>query len=484
MSGAKTPADLEKEAAKKQKEIQKWEKEKARPKRKWYLAYLVLIISLVYITDEVASQIGTLMKTEIANDMLASAGEKSVGMLDILNMISIPFMGIAMLYKPLADRFGRKIFLVINTFGMSLGMFIIFLSNNILLYSIGYIIIMFFIPHDTQVVYIMEAAPAKHRAKLYSVIKCIATLGIMMVPLFRKIFMAETSQWRMVYLVPAIVGLVTSFIGLLFARETDAFIDQRLCYLNLSDEELEAQKAAKKEENAQGGIIHGFRFAFRHKQLRWLFIAMGLCNIGYLLAMDYQVIMSYGYATSEFASGLFDTFDKALEYASVNQVTAAAFMFPVGSALVQLFVGFIADSKSRRASALYSSIVSTVGMLAMWYGAYHGWNAYLVGFFSGLCIGGYWAVGDLVGLMVGESSPTNLRSSIISASALGMAGGCGVTYLVGLPLVTLLGNSYAGIVCLCLALPGAVLCFLAMLFKIKDTTGLDLEAVTGCEWDG
>lgn len=65
-----------------------------------------------------------------------------------------------------------------------------------------------------------------------------------------------------------------------------------------------------------------------------------------------------------------------------------------------------------------------------------------------------------------------------------MAGGCGVTYLVGLPLVTLLGNSYAGIVCLCLALPGAVLCFLAMLFKIKDTTGLDLEAVTGCEWDG
>lgn len=468
---------------KKQKEIRKWEKEKARPRNKWYLAYLVMIISLVYITDEVASQIGTLMKTEIANDMLAKYGESSVGMLDILNMISIPFMGIALLYKPLADRFGRKVFLVINTFGMALGMFLIFISQNIILYVTGYVIIMFFIPHDTQVVYIMESAPPKHRAKIYSVIKCIATLGIMMVPLFRKIFMTDTSKWRMVYMVPAIVGFATSFIALLLARETDAYIDQRLRFLRLSDEEIEEEKLAKKTENAQGGIINAFRFIFRHKQLKWLFIAFAFVNIGYLLAIDYQVIMSYGYADSMFKTGAFTLFEDALEYVGVNQITSAAFMFPVGSAVVQLFMGFIADGRNRRSAALYTSSISTIALILMWYGAYHGWNAYLVGFFSGLCIGGFWASGDIIDIMVGESSPTNLRSSIISAAAIGMAAGCAVTYIAGIPLVTLLGNRFAGTICLCLAVPGEILCFLTLLLKIGDTTGLDLDKVTGCEWD-
>ena len=73
------------------KEIQKWEREMARPKKNGYLAWLIFVICLIYITDEVASQIGTLMKTEIANDLFAHFGESSVGMLDILSMIVVPF---------------------------------------------------------------------------------------------------------------------------------------------------------------------------------------------------------------------------------------------------------------------------------------------------------------------------------------------------------------------------------------------------------
>ena len=99
------------------REIERRERQLTKPRGKWYFPYLVLIIALVYITDEIASQIGTLMKTEIANDMLSHFGQSSVGALEILSMISVPFLALGIVYKPLSDRFGRKPLLVLNTFG-------------------------------------------------------------------------------------------------------------------------------------------------------------------------------------------------------------------------------------------------------------------------------------------------------------------------------------------------------------------------------
>ena len=249
-----TPEKLKKIQLKREKEIAKWEKERAKPKSRYYFAYLVFIIALIYATDEIASQIGTLMKTEIATDLLAKYGESSIGILDILGIVAFPFQGLSLLYKPLSDRYGRKLFLIINTLGMGIGLFFVFLSNNIALYVIGLamlviflsdnlflyfvgaVLVQFFVPHDMQVVYVTESSPPKHRAKIFSLVKCVSTLGLMLIPLLRRTLMADASEWRNVYLIPAFVGIITSLIALLFAREPDTFIDSRLRYLRMSDE--------------------------------------------------------------------------------------------------------------------------------------------------------------------------------------------------------------------------------------------------------
>ena len=478
-----TPEQLQKRAEKKAREIRKWEKEKARPKKSCYLAYLIFLISLVYVTDEIASQINTLMKTEIANDLMARFGNSSVGMLDIIGFVAIPFQALAIFVKPLSDRFGRKVFLIVNTLGMGLGLFVIGAFDGLAAYLIGTVIMFFFVPHDVQVVYIMESSPAKHRAKIYSVIKCVATLGVMLVPVFRKLFMTDVSRWRAVYLIPGLVGLASGLIALLFARETDAFIDSRLRYLRMTDAELAAEEAKKTAQDQQGGFFSGLKFVFSHQQLKWVFVVTALCNCGAIMTMHYQVILSYGYAQHYLSEGLYQTLDAALNAAGVGAVTQALFLFPVGSAFAQLFVGFFADGLGRKNSDVIMTGAALLSFVLFAFGAKQAWNPYLVGLFCGAAIGSYWGTTDINALIAAESAPTNLRSSVISAQFLAIGVGYVVAYGIGLPLITKLGNTAVTAVTLCLAVPGMIASLLFMITKVHDTKGVDLEKVTGTEWD-
>lgn len=464
-----------------EREIKHWEKEKNRPKGRYYIAYVIFIIALIYAVDEIASQITTLMKTEIANDLFAT--ENSIGLLNILTILVVPFQALGLLYRPLADRFGRKVFLIINTFGMSLALLVIFLSRNVIVYFIGACMVQFFIPHDMHVVYIMESSSPKQRARTYSVIKFVANMGVMLIPLMRKLMMENASEWRNVFLVPAIVGLVASFIALLLARETDSFIDSRLRYLRLTDEERQAEKEKKALDNAQGGLIPALKFALKHKQLRWLYITSALMNIGFIATIDYQAIMTYGYATSALNSGLFATLNDAVNAVSTGVITEALFLFPIGSAVAQVIMGFVSDIKGRKLAAIVTALNCLISFILFIVGANLGWSPYFVGLMCGACIGSYYSSNDVIIMMIGESSPTNLRSSTMSAQFIVTGIGVVISYGISLPLTSILGNTVVGIVAFCLLVPGFISGFISLVKKCHETKGIDMETVKGDEWD-
>ncbi len=474
---AMSPAQLKRE-----KEIARWEKEKAKPKKNFYFIYLVFIIALIYATDEIASQIGTLMKTEIANDLFDS--DKAAGLLDMLSIFAIPFQAIGLLYRPLADRWGRKTFLVINTFGMSFALLIIYLSNNIPLYVIGACLVQFFIPHDMHVVFIMESSPSKQRASIYSSIKFFANMAVLLVPVLRDKLMETASEWRNVYFIPAIVGVVTCFIALFFARETDAFIDSRLRYLKMTDEEREAEKLKKSAENAQGGLITALKFALSHKQLRWLYITSAFVNIGFIGTVSYQVILSYGYAGHYVKTGMFAELGKeVLNFVSTGDVTAAIFLFPVGCAVSQVIMGFVSDASGRKSAAITTAFNCLLSFVLFWVGASNAWHPYIVGFLCGAFVGSYYSTNDVLIMMVGESSPTNLRSSCMSAQFIVTAVGYAFSYVVHFIVVALAGDKAIGVESLSLLVPGLSIALLAMMLKTRETKGIDMDTVTGCEWD-
>lgn len=476
-----TPEKLAKSSVRREKEILKWEKEKARPKKNLYFAYLIFIITLIYSTDEIASQIGTLMKTEIANDLLSKFGESSVGLLDILSILVVPFQALGLLYRPLADRWGRKKFLIINTFGMSFAMLVIFLSNNLFLYFVGACMVQFFIPHDMHVVYIMESSPSKHRARVYSSIKFVANMSVMLIPFLRRMVMENASEWRNVYLIPALVGVVTSFIALATARETDSFIDSRLRHLRMSDEERRAEKEKADAANAQGGLIPALKFAMKHNQLRWLYITSALANLGFIGTINYQVILTYGYAGNMASGGKIT--EAILDSVSTGEVTTALFMFPIGCAVSQVIMGFISDSKGRKTAAITTAVNCLIAFVTFTVGSSLAWNPYLVGFLCGASIGSFYSTNDVLIMMIGESAPTNLRSSAMSAQFIVTAAGVALSYVIGLPIITLAGNSATGIVSLSLLVPGFIAAFFSLVRKTNETKGIDMDTVTGCEWD-
>lgn len=476
-----TTEKLRKQNLRREKEIARWEKEKARPKRKYYIVYLIFIIALIYAIDEIASQIGTLMKTEIANDLFRS--ENSASLLDLLSGFAIPFQTIGLLYRPLADRWGRKLFLIINTFGMSFALLIIYLSDNIPLYFIGACIVQFFIPHDMHVVYIMESSPAKHRARIYSSIKFFANIAVMLVPVLRDRLMSDVSQWRNVYFIPAVVGVIVCFIALMCARETDAFIESRLNFLRKTPEELAAEKKAQDESSKQGGLIPALKFAMKHKQLRWLYIVSSVANIGFIASINYPIVLNYGYASSLFSSGAAASLEEAVATVGVTSYTQAIFLFPLGLALAQVIMGFISDWKGRKAAAVTTAFNCVLSYVLFSVGAYLNWNPYIVGFFCGAAIGSYYSTNDVIIMMIGESAPTNLRSSAMSAQYIVTAVGFALSFILSMPFTLTVGNTAMAACCFALLVPGFIAALFLLIRKTHDTTGIDMDTVTGTEWD-
>ena len=187
---------------------------------------------------------------------------EGLSLLSALGFITYPVTALIVLYRPLADKFGRKPFLIVNTLCMATGLFIVYLSKNIYVYMIGSTLMGFMVSHDMQCVYILECSDEKTRARNYAIVKAVAILGTLLVPLLRDTLMKNVSErWHLVYLVPAIVGFCMALFALLFAKETTTFLVKRIAYLKTTEEERQQQTKEQKEANSQGGIINAIKFA-------------------------------------------------------------------------------------------------------------------------------------------------------------------------------------------------------------------------------
>ncbi len=463
--------DIEKRRMREARELVRREKQLRARSGQYYMVYLFMVLSLIYIVDEIASTISIQFQSNIINEFFVQNMGMEYGeglsLFSALGFITYPVTLLIVFYRPLADRFGRKPFLIINTFVMGLGLFLVYLSDNIYVYMIGGSLMGFMVSHDMQCVYILECSNEKNRARNYALIKAVAILGTLLIPLLRETLMQNQSgRWHLVYLVPAILGFLLSFIALLFAKETDTFLVKRVRYLKTPLEEREKQSAQEKNSNAQGGIVNAVKFAFKHRQLRFLMLACCFYYSASLATATYNTVMKESAGMTEEA------------------ITMALYLYPVGNALMTFIAGLVSDRFGRKITIIAMSCSAVVCYSLFIAGAMFGFTPLIIGFAIGGFMGSYWGAGDTIGgIMFSESSPTNLRSSVTVINTLlnGIIGG--LATIVTIVLLPLIPKEAFGYMYLVLTIPGLVGAIIIIWKYIGETKGLDLKKVTGTEWD-
>ena len=431
-----------------------------------YMAYLLTILSMVYIVDEIASNINSALQSDMVTQFFVNGMglEFNTGLAAYTGMTAPLYacMVITPFYKALADRYGRKLFLALNTFGMGLGMLICMLAPNAYVYLLGIGIINFLMNNDMQVLYIMESAPEKHRAKITSITKAIALLGVMVIPTLRDLFMLDDGTgWQKVFLLPAIGGMAMGVVSLLAMPETPVYLKRRISAL---ENPVAVPATGKKTaDQSQGGVVDALKFIFAHKQMR----AIALCAFIFVASTGgtnyYESIMKTGGMTTA-------------------QITTAMFFIPPVNATMTALSGFITDKLGRKRSVLVHMAIALVGLVSFITCSSLALAPALVGISYGFFIGGLWSAADILFILIpGESVPTNLRVSVVGT--MGIMSGIGNVLSIAILVVGMLFVESIGLLYLCIAVPFMLAASFILITKVNETKDVDLATVTGAEWD-
>ena len=372
-----------------------------------YLAYLIVVLTVIYIVDEIASAMNGTMQPLMIFDFFKVPGNNTdtaeyrsgATLMMALTASSLVFMLLTPFYKALADKFGRKLFLIINTAAMGFGLFVCFLAPHWAVYVLGIMIVQFVQTNDVQVIYIMETAPEKHRALLCNLTKAVALISVALIGVLRNIFYDPNvpSSWHMVFLIPAIVGMTVGLACIFLIRETPVFLKNRVEYLNMTDEERMARAASEKQKdaNAQGGVMAALRYIFASKQLR--------------------------------------------------RVDTVLIIYPFVWGVVTFICGYLSDLLGRKKSSIVFNITAVFGVALFGLGVILGWPVWLIAGGYGLYVGTLWSVSDTLCLvMPAESSPTAMRASVMGTTSLLIGIGMGLSqgiYMVAINVFQ--GSSFA-----------------------------------------
>ena len=206
------------------KELEFRKNQNGKKALKYGFACTLIALFLASVVDEISSSIGTQIQSSVVTEFfvrpLNIPYNEAMAMFSTATTFSYALMALVPFYKALADKIGRKPFLVFNTFGMGMGMALACWSPNMVVYFIGYGMTVFFVQHDMQIVYLYEIVPKEKRATIYGLIKGISTLGIVLIPMLRSSVMGtDTSLWRGVYIIPAVI-VGAGFVGDKLGRKT------------------------------------------------------------------------------------------------------------------------------------------------------------------------------------------------------------------------------------------------------------------------
>ncbi len=459
----------EKTVAKEKKELSRLQKKQSKGNTKMYFFIILFLIAFVNIIDEVSSGLPTYVQSSIVTDFLVNnkflgksyTFSEGLSLHTTIGALSYGFGLITPFYKALADKIGRKPLFVCSTLGMSVGMLIASSAQNYVMFLVGYSFLAFFMGHDIQIIYVLEEAPSKHRARIYSVLKALGILGTVAIPALRDLLMRnDPTRWRLVFLVPSLVGFFACLLVMIFGKETRVFIKERTEYLQIPYEKRQEEKRLKKEQakadSNNQGVINGVKYIFANKDTKTLLLTHILFDVAIAsVGLFYESIMHI--------AGL-----------STAEITDALYMVPFMYSGITFFSGFIADTLGRKKTVFIGSVLCVGGFLMFILGLNGGFAPIVIGVCIGAYQGGYWIGRDYMNIMMTEKVPTEIRASVVGAEGLLTSLGMAVGYIL---MVVGMNFVEVGTICGIIIVPCVSVSAIWLLFKVKETKGAELADI-------
>lgn len=436
---------------------------------KYGLVIAIIAVLMAAGIDSISSGIDNQVQSSVVTEFfvkpLGLPYNEAISMYSAVNVLSYVLMPILPFYKALSDKFGRKPFLVFNIIGMGVGMTLSAWAPSPIIYFIGYGLVSFFVMSDMQVVYLYEIAPQKNRATFYGLVKGTGALSVALLPVIRSVVMGnDSTMWRGVYGISAVLAFAIAVFAMLGVRETNPFLKQRVEYLEMSYEQRHPAKQ-KKEKNAEKGtgksrktgVVVAMKHLFKSKQLFWLMIvvfAFGTCSMT-LSSYPESIMTDFGMST--------------------ENITLALFLPPFFNTGLTWICGFISDRIGRKRMVSISGLLAITCFVCFNLSAMMGMSPYLVGSLNGLYIGFWWVTIDHSHMMIAESAPTYNRTSVMGAvSLITLIGNAiGIVMPIGAALLfDRIGFGY-----MLTAAPFVIIGVVLMLWKVKETKGVDLNEV-------
>lgn len=451
---------------KENRELEKRRAQLGRKPLKFALLFAALAILLAAGIDAIATQISGQLQSSIVTEFFVEpynlSYNEAIARFSAVNIISYLILPVLPFYKALSDKFGRKPFLAFNIVAMGIGLALCAWSPNIIVFYIGYALLVFMVSSDMQIVYLYEVAPRKSRATFYGIVKGTGAFCIILVPVLRATVMGNDSTlWRNVYLIPAILAFLIAAYILLVPRESEMFLKQRIEYLEMPFEQRHPEKGKNaKDKNGKKkktGVFHAMKQLFREKQLFWLNL------IGVVFAICSMSFSSY-------TESIMTNFGMTTE-----TVTTALMIYPFMNMAITWIAGIVSDKIGRKAIVVVTGILAVVGFACFNVSAFLGQSAYLVGFFYGLYLPCWWQAIDYNSMMIAESTPTYNRASVLAAGSLLKLIGQALGLLF--PIIAPLLFEKIGFGYLTAVIPFVIIGLVLLVWKVKDTNGVDLNTV-------
>ncbi|MCR4673840.1 MAG: MFS transporter [Lachnospiraceae bacterium] len=453
---------------KEKKELERLNKQAAFHVTAGYLGFAMVVLTIIYVVDEITSNMNAAMQPYIlfelfnitSRDVNSLEYKNAINVVAPLQVASTFLLVVTPFYKALSDKYGRRIFLMINTVGMGLGMCVVMTAPNVPVYIIGMLCMLFFTPNDMQVLYIMETAPKEKRATYSFIAKGIALISVSLIGVFSKMFLDDgnPSSWRSVYLIPVIVALVVGVISYFLLKETPVFVEQRRKFLTMTEEEKKAKEEENKESSTseEGGVFKAIKFIFTNKQLRWLFVA------GFIF-----------FATTFYTSYYATVLEGSM---STTDVSAVLVIYPLFNGILTILSGFFSDKLGRKRVCLLLGSVALIGLLVFVLACRLGWGSFVAGCAYGCSIGGLWSMSDtLILTMPAESSPSGMRSSVMGVMSVLIGAGSFIGQIIFIVCQNFVSMD---VLFLIICVPFMALSLLILMTKVKETRDVDLEKVT------